>query len=183
LINNAGVLEPKFLRSHDGYEMTFAVNHLAHFLLTLLLLDFIKSSSPARIVNVSSGIHSSSIDFDNLQGEKTYSGNGAYCLSKLCNVLFTYQLSEKLVNTGVTSNCLHPGVINTKLFRAGWGGGGGASLKNGAKNSVYVATSPELDGVTGKYFVNKRDVPSADISYDSSIQEKLWTISKDLVRL
>ena len=182
LINNAGIVATRLAHSRDGFELTLAVNHLAPFLLTNLLLELLKASAPARIINVSSMIHASRIDFDNLQAEKRYHPQSAYSLSKLGNVLFTYKLADLLAGSGVTANCLHPGVINTKLFRAAWGGGG-ASPEEGARTSVYLALAPELDGATGKYFMNMKETSSAPVSYDRAIQDKLWEISARLVGL
>ncbi|MBW1703841.1 MAG: SDR family oxidoreductase [Deltaproteobacteria bacterium] len=179
LINNAGVYETRHRVSKDGFEMTLAVNHLAPFFLTLLLLDLIIKSSPGRIINVSSQVHASGIDFDNLQAEKYYSAYEAYSLSKLCNVLFTYELAERLKQTGVTVNCLHPGVIDTKLLKAGWGMGG-SPVTQGAKTSVYLAAAPELSTVTGKYFKNMKPEKSSGISYDVETRKRLWRISERL---
>jgi NAD(P)-dependent dehydrogenase (short-subunit alcohol dehydrogenase family) len=179
LLNNAGVMEPDLKFSEDGFEMTFAVNHLATFVLTYYLLAPLKSASPSRIVNVGSLIHSHAIDFDNLQGEKGYNGVEAYCLSKLCNILFTYALAERLSGTGVTVNTLHPGVVNTKLFRVGWGGGA-SSLKEGASNPLYVVTAPELKEVTGRYFGDQRELESAAVTYNPDVRDKLWRISEEL---
>jgi NAD(P)-dependent dehydrogenase (short-subunit alcohol dehydrogenase family) len=180
LINNAGVYMKERQLTEDGLEMTFAVNHLSHFLLTYLLLDLLKKSSPSRIINISSIAHQSgSVDFDNLQGEKKFSSYGAYALSKLANILFTYKLAEKLKNTGVTVNCLHPGVINTKLLRAGFGFGG-ASLDVGAETPVYLAISLEVENITGRYFVKKKETKSSTITYDIKIRKKFWEISEKL---
>lgn len=178
LINNAGVFEAQRRLSSDGYEMTFAVNHLAHFLLTILLLDTIKQ----RIINVSSMAHAAQMDFDNLQGEQSYSGYSAYARSKLANILFTVELAERLKSSGVTVNCLHPGVINTKLLRAGWGMGG-ASLPEGARTSVYLASSPDVADVTGKYFVNRRVASPPAIVNDAATRRRLWQISEKLTGL
>ncbi len=182
LINNAGVFRSNRELSKDEFEMTFAVNHLAHFLLTNLLLDTIKKADNGRIVTVSSMAHSSDIDFDNLQGEKFFDGYTAYAYSKLCNILFTFHLAEKLTGSNVTANCLHPGVISTKLLHAGWGMGGG-SLKQGAETSVYLATSSDVGNVTGKYFVSKRPANPAAISYDSEVRKRLWDISLNMTGL
>jgi len=179
LINNAGVFEAQRRLSADGYEMTFAVNHLAHFLLTGLLLEKIKQCAPARIINVSSMAHAAKMDFDNLQGEKDYSGYQAYALSKLANILFTFELAEGLLNSGVTVNCLHPGVIRTKLLHAGWGMGG-ASLSEGAQTPVYLASAPEVADVTGKYFVNRRVALPAAVAQDAATRRRLWQISEAL---
>ncbi len=179
LINNAGVFEAQRRLSADGFEMTFAVNHLAHFLLTGLLLDKIRQNAPARIINISSMAHASQMDFDNLQGERGYSGYQAYALSKLANILFTVELAERLQNSAVTVNCLHPGVISTKLLQAGWGMGG-ASLVEGARTSVYLASSPEVTNVTGKYFVDKRAALPAVTAEDKQVRQRLWQISETL---
>lgn len=179
LINNAGILDNRKRTSEDGYEMTFAVNHLAPFLLTGLLLDLVKKGAPSRIVNVSSMMHSHSIDFEDLNGEKGFDGHDAYGLSKLCNVLFTYDLAERLKGTGVTVNCLHPGVIGTKLLRGGWGGGGGGGSHR-SENLLYVTTEKDLSDVTGRYFMNMRETRSSDITYDPGIREKLWRLSEEM---
>ncbi len=179
LINNAGIFQSRFERSADGYEMTFAVNHLAHFLLTRGLLPLLRKAGEARIIVVSSMAHASAIDFDNLQAEHSFDGYEAYSVSKLCNILFTYKLARDLKQAGITVNCLHPGVINTKLLRKGWGSIG-ASVKEGAKTSVYLTDSPQAAGITGRYFVNSRPTRSAPVSYDISIQERLWQISERL---
>jgi NAD(P)-dependent dehydrogenase (short-subunit alcohol dehydrogenase family) len=180
LINNAGVFMNRRELSQDGFEMTFAVNHLSYFLLTGLLLDLVKKSNYARIINVASMAHANSLDFDNLQGEKYFEGYDAYSRSKLCNILFTYKLASKLKGSHVTVNVLHPGVIRTKLLHAGWGGGG-ASLERGAETSVYLATSPDVEGVSGKYFANRRITDSSSVSHDISVQDKLWELSEQFV--
>jgi NAD(P)-dependent dehydrogenase (short-subunit alcohol dehydrogenase family) len=179
LINNAGVYRSRRQISEDGYEMTFAVNHLAPFLLTLLMLDRLLKSPAGRIITVSSMIHGSHIDFKDLQLEKNYSGGSAYSLSKLCNILFTYALAERLIDSTITANCLHPGVINTKLLRAAFSGG--APVAEGAKNLEFLATSPELEQTSGKYFMNGRETKSADITYDRHIRERLWRESEKMV--
>lgn len=179
LINNAGIFESRQKFSSDGIELTFAVNHLAYFLLTGLLLDVLKQNTPARIVNVSSMAHSSQIYFDNLRGQKHYSGYEAYAQSKIANILFTFHLAEKLADSGVTVNCLHPGIINTKLLQAGWGMGG-ASPEQGAKMSVYLASSTEVEKMTGKYFSDGRIAKPASVANDRSTQEQLWHLSESL---
>ena len=136
LINNAGVAMNKLELSEDGYEMTFAVNYLAAFALTHLLLDLLTHSAPSRIINVSSMVHSASLNFDNLVEPGQFDGWEAYCQSKLCNVLFTYELAEKLHDQGVTVNCLHPGVIDTKLLRVNFGGG--SPVTEGSRKLVYL---------------------------------------------
>ncbi len=181
LINNAGIFQKERRLTEDGIETTFAVNYLAPFLLTNLLLDLLKESAPSRIISVASIAHESAvINWSNLQGERYYDGYDAYALSKLCIVLFTYDLAEKLKGTGVTANCLHPGVIRTKLLREGFGIYPGDTPEKGAKTSVYLASSPEVEGVSGKYFKNQRPARSSPISYDRTLQEKLWKISEKL---
>ena len=192
LVNNVGGFWATRRVTADGLEHTFAVNHLAPFLLTDLLLDRLKASAPARIVTVSSGAHTTgSIDFDDLQGEHRYSGQRAYSQSKLANVMFTYELARRLDGTGVTATVLHPGVVRTRfaaedpspmwkvflpLIRP--------LLKTptrGAATSVYLASSPQIQGVTGTYFVNSRPKTSSRPSHDTAAAGRLWQISVDLV--
>ena len=182
LINNAGTFSKERLLTKDGLEMTFAVNHLAPFLLTILLLDLLKASTPARIVDVASGAHRNitAIDFDNLQGEKSYDGFEAYGLSKLGNVLFTNELARRLVGSGVTANSLHPGVINTGLQRISYNLDG-ASVGEGARTSVYLATSPEVESITGRYYSRMAEKPTSDLAQDKSLQEKFWKVSEELL--
>jgi retinol dehydrogenase-14 len=193
LINNAGVFSSKRITSADGIEMTFAVNHLAYFLLTNLLLDVLKASAPSRIVNVSSGDHSNAtIDFDDLQGEKGYKGAKAYSQSKLATVLFTYELARRLEGTGITANCLHPGVVGTNLG-SGVSGVFGfmvraltplmKSPEKGAETSIYLASSPEVEGLSGRYFVKKDEARSSDVSYDKRLARRLWEVSAELTNL
>lgn len=179
LINNAGVFETEEIILPNGLERTFMVNHISYFSLTLQLLDLLKNSDEARIVNVSSMAQAGTIDFDNLQSEKYFDGYNAYAVSKLANVLFTYKLARLLKGTDITANCLHPGVIRTKLLHAGWGSGG-ASTETGAKTSVFVATDPSLKGKSGLYFVNLQERRSSAISYDQKIQDRLWEISLEI---
>ena len=190
LVNNAGVILTRRSVTEDGLESTFAINHLAYFLLTNLLLDLIKQSAPARIVNVSSTVHkSATIDFDDLQGERSYGAMRAYGQSKLANVLFTYELARRLEGTRVTVNCLHPGVIATNIFRDISGVVGAAarlflkSPRRGAETSVYLAASPEVEGVTGKYFDDRRAARSSPESYDEAKAERLWQVSERLTNL
>src|SRR5918992_59802 len=194
LINNAGLFRSTRITTADGLEMTFAVNHLACFLLTKLLLDVLKASSPSRIVNVSSGDHSNgTIDFDDLQGEKGYKGPKAYSQSKLANVLFTYELARRLEGTGITANCLHPGAGVRTNFGSGVTGVFGfmvralrplmKSPEKGAETSIYLASSPEVEGVSGRYFVKKAEASSSDVSYDERIARRLWEVSAQLTNL
>ena len=180
LINNAGVVAEERTETEDGYELTFAVNHLAPFLLTALLLEELKESAPSRIITVSSIAHGGArIDFDDPNLERGYSMNKAYARSKLANLLFTYELARRLEGTGVTANALHPGVIGTKLLDVGFGGGG-SPVEPGAETSVYLATSPEVEDVTGRYFRKNRETNS---SHDEEAQRKLWELSERMVGL
>jgi NAD(P)-dependent dehydrogenase (short-subunit alcohol dehydrogenase family) len=178
LLCNAGVFRHRRESTADGIEMTFAVNHLAHFALTLGLVDRLRQSAPSRIVVVTSMVQADAIDFENLQGEKNFTGFGAYARSKLCNVLFTRALARRLEGSGVTANCLHPGVINTKLLRASWSGG--APVAEGAKTPVFLASSSEVEGVSGGYFVNRQPADPVPIAKEQKVQERLWKISEDL---
>jgi NAD(P)-dependent dehydrogenase (short-subunit alcohol dehydrogenase family) len=181
LINNAGTFEPERKITQDGWETTFSVNYLAPFLLTHELLDLLKASAPSRIINVASIAHwNGAMDWDNLQGEKSYQGFAAYALSKLSLILFTSYLAERLQGTGVTANCLHPGVIKTKLLRAGFGDYPGDTPEKGARTSVYLASSPEVEEISGRYFEECKAVSSSPISYDRKLQKKLWRLTKEL---
>jgi retinol dehydrogenase 14 len=194
LVNNAGLFRSERITTADGLEMTFAVNHLAYFLLTKLLLDVLKASSPSRIVNVASGDHTNgTIDFDDLQGEKGYKGAKAYSQSKLANVLFTYELARRLEGTGVSANCLHPGAGIRTNFGSGVSGAFGfmvralgplmKSPEKGAETPIYLAFSPEVEGLSGRYFVKKAEARSSDVSYDQRIARRLWEVSAELTNL
>jgi NAD(P)-dependent dehydrogenase (short-subunit alcohol dehydrogenase family) len=195
LINNIGTIMPIKTFTEDGLETTFAVNHLGCFLLTNLLLDIIKKSAPARIINVSSESHKDRvIDFSNLNGERNYNLYKAYAQSKLANILFTYELARRLGDTKVTINCLHPGMVRTKI----WQKSGRSMLmkvfmrifslflksaQEGAQTSIYLASSPELESITGKYFIDKKMVLSSPVSYDEGLAKQLWEVSEKLVGL
>jgi NAD(P)-dependent dehydrogenase (short-subunit alcohol dehydrogenase family) len=182
LINNAGVMTNTRRESEDGYELTFAVNHLAHFLLTNLLLDTMISSAPSRIITVSSMVHASGeIRLDDLQMRRGYNGYRAYAQSKLANVLFTYELARRLEGTGVTANALHPGVIGTKLLHVSFSGGGPTA--EGARTPVYLATSPDVAETSGTYFSNERPQRSSSLSYDETLAKRLWQVSEELTGL
>ena len=191
LVNNAGAFFTSRQLSADGIEMTWALNHLSYFILTVLLLDTIKSSGAARIVNVSSDSHQNGkINFDDLQMSKGYTPLGAYSQSKLANVLFTYELARKLEGTKVTTNALHPGLVKTGFNR-----NNGMLMKfvmglltpfsrnptEGAQTSIYLASSPEVEGVTGKYFDSCKAVPSSPISYNRATAERLWQMSLEMI--
>lgn len=177
LINNAGVLENKRRLSADGFEMTMAVNHYAPFLLTRLLLDLVQAAPAGRIVTVSSMVHASgSLDLDDLnfaRASRGYSGHDAYSASKLANVLFTAELTRRLAGTRVTANCLHPGVIDTKLLHAGFAIKG-SPVEEGARTSVFLATSEAVAGVTGKYYDDCREKPCSARGRDPDLAQALW---------
>ncbi len=191
LINNAGAFFNSRQLSVDGLEMTFALNHLNYFHLTNLLLDVLQASSPARIVNVASDAHrGQTLDFGNLQLEKGYSGRLAYGRSKLMNVLFTYELARRLEGRGVTANALHPGFVATQM---GMNNGRlmqlvmklvaplARSPEEGASTSLYLAVSQEVEGVSGRYYVDKYPVQSDPASYDLAAAQKLWDASLELM--
>ncbi len=194
LVNNVGGFYLTRQVSDDGYEMTFALNHLSYFLLTELLKDLLIESAPARIVNVSSGAHRNSrINFEDLQMTRRYWGMTAYGQSKLANVLFTYELAHRLLDTGVTANALHPGLVRTGLGTKHiyrllipfvWLGlRMGMSPEDGAKTSLLLASSPELEGVTGKYYSAGKEVRTSRRSYDKAAAERLWDLSEELTGL
>jgi retinol dehydrogenase 12 len=193
LLNNAGAVFMQRQLSVEGIEMTFALNHLAYFLLTNLLLDTIRASAPARIINVSSDAHASGkIEFDNLQGERDYSPR-AYDNSKLANILFTMELARRLEGTGVTVNALHPGFVATGFAKNN--GKVIAALVSifaplvarspakGAETSIYLATSPSMEGITGKYFYDSHVIPAAPQATDMVVARKLWDVSVEMVHL
>jgi NAD(P)-dependent dehydrogenase (short-subunit alcohol dehydrogenase family) len=190
LVNNAGVYLPKRTLTEDGLETTFAVNHLAYFLLTNLLLDLLKQSAPSRIINVSSAAHHyGKVEFDNFQGEREYKGFPAYSNSKLENILFTRELARRLAGTGVTANALHPGAVSTNIFRRlpkpiEWLiKAFTLSPEKGAETSIYLATSPEVEGITGKYFEKKREARISAIAQDDDLARRLWDESARLTGL
>ena len=190
LVNNAGVLMRERSLNEDGIESTFAINHLGYFLLTNLLLDVLKQRATARIVNVASTAHKyGKIDIGGWVIGRDYSAFSAYANSKLANVLFTYELARRIEGTGVTANCLHPGAVGTNLFR-----GLPRVLQavialvtmgpeRGARTSIYLAGSPEVEGVSGKYFAKRRPEKSSDESYDRDAARKLWEVSEELTGL
>ena len=191
LINNAGVMLSKRVLSDDGVEMNFAVHHLAPFLLTNLLFDVLKKSAPSRIINVSSAAHRmAKIDFDDLQSEnKKYRLFRVYGVSKLALMLFTYELSRRLDGTGVTVNALHPGLVNTNLgrdqskFSRGFGKAFFKRPEKGAETSIYLASSPEVESITGKYFVKKEPRKSSEESYNEDYAKRLREISAEMTKL
>lgn len=192
LINNAGVNLSKCVLTEDGIETTFAVNYLAQYLLSNLLLDVLQASSPARIVNVASSVLAKNIDFENLNGEKHYRQLNAYGQSKLAVILFTYELSRRIEGTGVTVNCLHPGYVKTNMIKNFRKfvkyfypliGLFMKKPKKGAKTSIYLASSSEVEGVSGKYFKKRKEVESMKAVYDEEIAKRLWDVSIALTNL
>jgi NAD(P)-dependent dehydrogenase (short-subunit alcohol dehydrogenase family) len=194
LLNNAGGTYLKRQLSVDGIEMTFALNHLAYFLLTALLLDTLKASAPARIISVSSDAHANGkIEFDNLQGERSYSGLGPYGNSKLANILFTRELAHRLEGSGVTANALHPGLTSTGFGRNNPGllmtimgvviPLIARSPEKGAATSVYLASSPEVQCTTGEYFVDSKVAQTAPQAADMAVARRLWDVSAEMVHL
>ena len=190
LVNNVGGFWAHRHVTADGLERTFALNHLAPFLLTNLLLDRLTASAPARIVTVSSGAQAMGrIDFDDLQGERNYSGQRAYSQSKLANVMFTYELARRLEATGVTATVLHPGVVRTS-FGAEDQAHFAIMIRvarpfmktpaQGAVTPIYLASSPQLEGVTGRYFVNRKPKTASKAAYDTATAARLWQASASL---
>ncbi|MDM7935116.1 MAG: SDR family oxidoreductase [Methanothrix sp.] len=181
LINNAGTFQRERTLTEDGLETTFAVNYMAPFLLTHGLLDLLRRNAPARVINVASAAHwNAHLDWRNLQGERDYDGFSAYASSKLALILFTYALARRLQGTGVTANCLHPGVIRTKLLSAGFGDHPGGTPERGARTSVYLACSPEVEQMSGRYFERCTPISSSPSSYSQDLQERLWRVSEGL---
>jgi NAD(P)-dependent dehydrogenase (short-subunit alcohol dehydrogenase family) len=194
LVNNAGVFVPTRHTTDDGIEETFAVNHLSYFLLTRELLDLLKNSAPARVVNVSSDAHRhGEMHWSDLEFAKdNYSGWGAYTQSKLANVLFTYELARRLEGTGVTANAAHPGLVASGFGRTYPGPMALVYLlgrpimltpEQGARTSVYLASSPEVEGVSGRYFARCGVRESSAVTYCHASQRKLWALSDEMTRL
>lgn len=188
LINNAGVWESKRKLTKDGIEMTFGVNHLAPFLLTKLLLDLLKNSTNGKIINLSSALHGGSINFDDIEGKKTWNQLSSYRQSKLCNILFTKKLARILRGTKITVNAVHPGVIKTGLIQ-----GAPSFIKfiigfflstpeQGAKTTLHVANLPESDKTTGEYFAGSKIANSGSYSRDENVADRLWTLSEEYVK-
>jgi NAD(P)-dependent dehydrogenase (short-subunit alcohol dehydrogenase family) len=195
LVNNAGLVQMQRTVTEDGFETTFGVNHLGHFLLTTLLLDRLRASAPARVVVVASHAHKSArtgLRFDDLQAERAYSGLGAYNRSKLANVYFARELARRAAGTGVTANALHPGFVASRLGRDGDGGLAGEvvmtlarpfaiSPARGARTSVYLASSPDVADVTGQYFARCRPAAVSRVARDDDAARRLWDVSEALV--
>ena len=193
LVNNAGVVNLRHALTGDGIETVFATNHLAYFLLTLLLLERLRASAPARIVNVASEVHRfGGVDFDDLGHAQHYCAARVYGQSKLANILFTYELARRLAGSGVTVNCLHPGAVGTRL---GHNNGTVARLlagalkpffrtaAQGADTSIWLASSPAVEGVSGEYFVARTPTRSSAASHDEGTARRLWDVSLELTGL
>ena len=193
LVNNAGLVLSERTETPDGIEMQLAINHVAPFLLTNLLLDLLKESAPSRIVTVSSDAHRwAKIDLDDLQSRKRYRGMQVYGKTKLANIMFTYELAERLEGTGVTANCMHPGGVNTNF---GNNQGGPMNLlfrlfkpfmrspEQGADTLIYLASSPEVEGMTGKYLADRKVKAASDAAYDETTRKRLWEASEELTGL
>ncbi|NHJ86538.1 MAG: SDR family oxidoreductase [Asgard group archaeon] len=191
LVNNAGLYQPEHTITEDGIEMTYAVNYLAPFLLTNKLLELLRKGQPSRIVSTSSSFHKAGkINFDDINMTKHYSGMQAYMNSKLALIMFTYHLSEKIKATGLTVNTYHPGIVKTNLPRQRSFYSFLLSAapffitpKKGADTAIYLASSPEVQNITGKYFVKRKPQETSKTSYDKQLQEELWKISSELTKL
>jgi retinol dehydrogenase-14 len=193
LANNAGLVQSKRTETADGIETTLAINHLAPFLLTNLLLDRLKQSAPSRVITVSSEAQRwGDMDFDDLQSTQKYRGFSVYGMTKLANIMFTYELAERLKGTFVTANCLHPGAVGTNF---GKNNAGPMTLffraakpfmrtpEQGADTLIWLASSPDVEGVSGKYFSDRKEIEAKKIAYDPAARRKLWEISEDLTGL
>jgi NAD(P)-dependent dehydrogenase (short-subunit alcohol dehydrogenase family) len=192
LVNNAGLIQSKHTETPDGIELTLTVNHLAPFLLTNLLLEVLKRSTPSRIITVSSEARrNAKIDFDDLQSQRRYRAFPVYGMTKLANILFTYELAERLRGTGVVANCVHPGGVNSNF------GNNNRSLglllfrafkpfmrtpEQGADTIIYLASSPEASGMSGKYLTDRKEVSPAQ-PRDEALQKRLWEVSEELTNL
>jgi len=189
LINNAGVWDFKRRTSKDGIENIFATNYLAPFLMTNLLLDVLKKSNPSHIINLTSGMHYGTINFNDIEFKQNFSGIKAYRQSKLGLILFTRLLAKKLEGGNVTVNCVHPGMNKTDLGRDAGGFSRmifklmGKDPKIGAETSIYLASSPDVENITGEYFAKKKIKRSSKESYDMDLAKQLWDVSKKYVKL
>src|SRR5918997_986080 len=193
LVNNAGLVQSTRTETRDGIETTLAVNHLAPFLLTNLLLDLLKSSAPSRVVTVSSEAQRwGRMDFDDLQSRSKYRGFPVYGMTKLANIMFTYELAERLSGTGVTANCLHPGSVGTNF---GQNNRGPMALffrtfkpfmrspEQGADTLIWLDSSPEVEGISGMYFSDRKEIEAKKVTCAPAARRRLWEISEDLTGL
>lgn len=193
LVNNAGVVLSKRTETPDGIETTLAINHLAPFLLTNLLLEGLEQSAPARVITTSSDAQRwGNMDFDDIQSRRKYRGFPVYGMTKLANIMFTFELAERLKGTGVTANCLHPGSVGTNF---GQNNKGPMALffrtfkpfmrspEQGAETLIWLASSPEVEGVSGKFFFDRKEIEAKEIAYDPDVRRRLWEISEELTGL
>jgi retinol dehydrogenase 14 len=193
LVNNAGLVQSKRTETPDGIETTLAINHLAPFLLTNLLLGCLEQSAPSRVITVSSEAQRwGTMDFEDMQSRRKYRGFPVYGMTKLANIMFTYELAERLDGTGVAVNCLHPGSVGTNF---GQNNRGAMALffrtfkpfmrspEQGADTLIWLASSPEVDGVSGKYFSDRKEIEAKKVAYDPAARRRLWEISEDLTGL
>ena len=190
LVNNAGVVQSKRTETSDGIETTLAVNHLAPFLLTNLLLDLLKRSAPSRIITVASEAERwGKMDLDDLQSRRKYRGFPVYGMTKLANIMFTFELAMRLEGTGVTANCIHPGAVNTNFGTNSSGLGTllfrafkpfMRSPEQGADTVIYLASSPDVEGMSGKYLSDRKLTTASDQAYDEALRKRLWEISEEL---
>jgi NAD(P)-dependent dehydrogenase (short-subunit alcohol dehydrogenase family) len=193
LVNNAGVVHSRRVETADGLEATLAINHLAPFLLTNLLLDVLEASAPSRVLTVSSEAERwGNIDFEDLQSKRGYKGFPVYGMTKLMNIMFTFELAERLRETGVAANCMHPGAVATNF---GKNNRGPMALffrvakpfmrtpEQGAETLVWLASAPDLEGVSGKYFSDRKEIEAKRIAYDAAARERLWEASEELTGL
>lgn len=193
LVNNAGLVQSKRTETPDGMETTLAINHLAPFLLTNLLLGLLEQSTPGRIVTTSSEARRwGKLDFDDLQSRREYKGMPVYGMTKLANIMFTYELAGRLEGTGVTANCFHPGAVSTGF---GQNNGGPMALlfrafkpfmrspEQGADTLIWLASSPEVEGISGKYYSDRKEIEAREISSDLAARRRLWEMSEELTGL
>ena len=193
LANNAGLVQSKRTETADGIETTLAINHLAPFLLTNLLLERLEESAPSRVITVSSEAQRwGNMDFDDIQSTRKYRGFPVYGMTKLANIMFTYELAERLKGTGVTANCLHPGPVAPTSARTTadpWRSSSGLgkpfmrSPEQGADTLIWLASSPDVEGVSGKYFSDRKEIEAKEIAYDHAARRRLWEISEELTGL
>jgi NAD(P)-dependent dehydrogenase (short-subunit alcohol dehydrogenase family) len=193
LLNNAGAYFSKLNMTDEGFEKTFALNHLAYFYLTTLLLEMVKNGNPGRIINVASTAHKNTeLDFEDIQGMNDYKGWPAYGRSKLMNIMFTYECHRRLGDTGVTFNCLHPGFVNSCFGNNNSGFARGSinlgksifaiNVMRGAKTSVFLASADEVEGISGKYFDKCKAKKSSKVSYIEEDQKQLWETTEDMIK-
>jgi retinol dehydrogenase-14 len=193
LANNAGLVQSKRTETTDGIETTLAINHLAPFLLTNLLLDRLKENAPSRVITVSSEAQRwGNIDFDDMQSTRKYSGFPVYGMTKLANIMFTYELADRLKGTFVTANCLHPGAVSTNF---GKNNAGPMALffrvakpfmrspEQGADSLIWLASSADVDGVSGRYFSDRKEIEAKEVAHDEGARRRLWEISEELTGL